>query len=67
MLEGLQAIIDFFAMIIDAVKTLISVVQMSASMIISLISLIPPLIGVPVVVLVTICILYKILGRESGG
>lgn len=61
----MTAIIEFFQFIIDMVKQLISLVGMAFNVMTSLLSMVPPVISGSMGVLITICIIYKILGREN--
>lgn len=59
------AIIGFFQFIIDMVMTLIELVQMGVSTLTTVFSFLPPVITTSAVVLITVCVIYKILGREN--
>jgi len=62
-----QPVLDFFAFIVDMVKTLISMVTMAIGTFTALFAMLPAAISVPAGTLIAICVLYKILGRESQG
>lgn len=65
MFDFLKPIVDFFGFIVDSIKQLISMAGMAIDLFTSLFSLLPTYISVPAGVLVTVCVLYKILGREN--
>lgn len=61
----MSAIVSLVSFIVDAIKQLISMVGMAVNTFTSLFSLLPPAISVSAGVLVTVCVIYKILGREN--
>ena len=67
MFDIFQPIIAFVAFIIDSIKSLISIVGMAVNTFTELFAMLPPVISVPAGLLLLVCVLYKILGRESGG
>lgn len=61
----MDAIIGFFQFIIDMVKSLISLVQSVISLFRAFTSFLPLPIQASFVVLIIVCVLYKVLGREN--
>ena len=67
MFDFFKPVIEFLIFIIDGIKMLITMVSMALTTFTSLFSLVPAAISVPAALLIVVCVLYKILGRESGG
>ena len=67
MYDFFRPILDFFGFIIDNVKILVSMVTMVFRIFTNLISILPLEITIAAGVLLSVCILYKVLGRESSG
>ena len=61
----MDALVDFIKFITDMLEMLISMVGMALSVFTSLFAMVPPEISVPAGVLLAVCIIYKILGREN--
>ena len=67
MFDIFKPVIDFLEFIVNGIQTLITMVGMALSTFTSLFALLPVQVSVPAGVLLVVCVLYKILGRESVG
>jgi hypothetical protein len=65
MFDFFKPIIDFFRFIVDMILSLIDMVKMAITVFTELFKMLPPQISISAGLLVIVCVLYKILGREN--
>lgn len=61
----MTTVVKFIKFIVDMVKALISLVKMAVNVFTTLFSFLPPQITSIALMLLVVCLLYKILGREN--
>lgn len=64
-MEILQGIVDFFVFVVEMLGQLVELVGMGIETLTSLIAMLPPAVSISAGVLITVCVLYKVLGREN--
>lgn len=64
-MEGLKAVINFLQMIFDWIQMVIDMTKTAFDIFVSLFSMLPWQVNTAAIVLLVVCVLYKILGRES--
>lgn len=65
MFDFFQPVMDFFEFIVNMLKTLINMVVMAVTTFTTLLSFLPTEISVCGGILIVVCVVYKILGREN--
>lgn len=61
----LKPVIDLIVWLVDMIKTLIGLVTMAVNVFTSLIGMLPAEIAISAGMLILVCVIYKILGREN--
>lgn len=61
----IKGIVGFFQAIIDIILSLINLIQMAGSFFGSIMGFLPPEIVGTFALLVSVCLIYKLLGREN--